>query len=106
MRTLLAPRSHRGSDQTGAEVLLIGILVFSPWQRGPGPLRLGEWTLPKYQEPLYQGFGARLTASSLSLKAALKPRKVFSATKMVATHAITRAIIVTGMDVVAFMTTR
>jgi hypothetical protein len=81
-------------------------LGISPWQHAPGPLRLGGWSLPKYQEPLYQGFGARLTASSLSLKAVLKPRKVFSAAKMVATHTITRAIILTGMDVVAFKTTK
>jgi hypothetical protein len=81
-------------------------LGISPWQHGPGLLRLGGWTLPKYQEPLYQDFGARLTASSLSLKAALKPRRVLMATKTMGTPRSTRALILTGMDVVAFRTTK
>lgn len=56
--------------------------------------------------PVHQGFGSRLLASSPALKAALKPRKVLIATKTMGAPRITRAIILTGMDVVAFRTTR
>ena len=62
--------------------------------------------LAKYQEPLYQGFGSRLLGSSPALKTALKARKVLIAAKTMGAPRITTALILTGIDVVAFSTTK
>ena len=72
----------------------------------PVPLASPKATRQARKLPVHRGFGSRLLASSPVLRAALKPRKVLAATKTMGTPRITRAIILTGMDVVAFRTTR
>ncbi len=75
-------------------------------QAEPRAHRIAMATRQARKWPVHQGFGSRLLASSPALKAALKPRKVLIATKTMGTPRITRAIILTGMDVVAFRTRR